>query len=377
MRMLLLLVVMMLKPTRHVIPADVTCTVHRDRVVAGMLVQLIGAAARPGRRAVAADAASRHRPHQQRRRRRRRRQTPSAAVRRVGRRQYVRLKRDLGPAHRPLKPSAAAGADSRQAPAGGDDRRCVTVRAVGRLIGAGRIAPLRGVVTRVGGDGRRGPGVGRTAQLPGVVERRRLAAVDDWRTTILIRRGRRRRGHLTRLLLLLMMMMMTQIGRCVARQVVRSAVMQRHRGRRVVVIVEQRRHGPSPDGPVTVGRRRRQQGVVAAAGRRHLDDRLTASSSGAEQLVRSSYDRRHHADFVLVSLLGSTASTRQAPLQLYIRYMLHVTAALRTYTKSHKGLDGKIGEKVFDIAACIQCMQPNAIELKLAFEGFFQKNLKI
>jgi len=63
---MLLLLLVMLKPTRHMFPGDVTGTVDRDRVVTRMLVQPVGGATTgSGRRAVAGYTASRHRPHQQ------------------------------------------------------------------------------------------------------------------------------------------------------------------------------------------------------------------------------------------------------------------------------------------------------------------------
>ena len=138
-------------------PGDVTGAVHRDLVVTGMLVERLGrTSTRRRRRTVASDAAPGHRPHQQvasRRRRRRRRAArlqaastaAAAAVRRVGRRQDVRLKRHLRRAgvHRPRN-----AADPRRA--AGDRRRRVAERAVGDGRIAGRIAPLRGVVAAVG-----------------------------------------------------------------------------------------------------------------------------------------------------------------------------------------------------------------------------------
>jgi len=314
MRMLRLL----LKPTGHMFPGDVPGTVHRDRVVTGMFVQPLGAAAtRPGRRTVAAHAAAGHRPHQEiGSRRRRRRQTPAGAVRRVGGREDVRLKRHVRPGHRPLKTAAAAAADPTQA-SGAVDRRCVTVRAaVGRLITAGRIAPLRRVVTLLGG---RGP-AGRR-ELPGVVGvRGRLTAAigGDWRTTELIRR-RRRRHLMRRRRRLHQMLMVPYVGRLrVPGQVVRAAVVQRHRGdgrRRVIVVIQQRRHWPCSD-PAAVGRRRRQQRVVAAAGGRH---RGALSSSDAELSRRPTcpYGRRRHADFERLQHAEQTVLVAKLPLQLY------------------------------------------------------------
>ena len=53
-------------------------------------------------------------------------------------------------------------------------------------------------------------------------------------------------------------------------EVVRPAVVQRHRHRhRLVIVIEQRRDGSVHPAAMTVGRRRGQEGVIAAAGRRH------------------------------------------------------------------------------------------------------------
>ena len=153
-----------------------------------------------------------------RRRRSGRLEAPSAAaaVGRVRGRQDVRLKSlDVGAdGHRSRGNPAAAAADgaARRAPA--DGRRRVAVRAVGGGPIRRRIAPLRGVVVagvrvlvgrrrRCRRRPRRGGGRG-AGELPRVVERGRLAAVND---AVKLIRGR----HPLLLLLLMVMVVLTQV----------------------------------------------------------------------------------------------------------------------------------------------------------------------